>query len=103
MVDIVLRGDAELLIDKKSEDLEVQEFLNNAETFKTKITSIHQGEQYSAEAFTNRLTFSCGWWLTKRITKRARPTEVLHGEGQRNRGKHFTKSYCVGSTSYCKV
>ena len=45
LVDIVLRGDSELLVDKKSDDTEVQEFLNNASVFKTKIINIHQGWQ----------------------------------------------------------
>ena len=43
LVDIVLRGDSELLMDKKSEDKEVQEFLNSAGVFKEKIKSIHEG------------------------------------------------------------
>ena len=43
LVDIVLRGESELLVDKKSDDTEVQEFLNNAAVFKIKITNIHQG------------------------------------------------------------
>ena len=43
LVDIVLRGDSELLVDKKSDDTEVQEFLNNAAVFKTKIINIHEG------------------------------------------------------------
>ena len=41
MVDIVLRGEADLLIGAKSEDKEVQEFINNAEIFKSKVQKIH--------------------------------------------------------------
>ena len=42
LVDIVLRGEADLLIGKTSPDLEVQEFINNADTFKTKVEKIHE-------------------------------------------------------------
>ena len=45
LVDIVLRGESELLVDKKSDDTEVQEFLNNAAVFKIKITNIHEGNK----------------------------------------------------------
>ena len=43
LVDIVLRGEADLLIGKTSQDTEVQEFINNAQTFKVKVENIHQG------------------------------------------------------------
>ena len=43
LVDIVLRGEAELLVDRISDDTEVQEFLNNAAVFKNKIINIHEG------------------------------------------------------------
>ena len=42
LVDIVLRGEADLLIGKTSPDNEVQEFINNADTFKTKVEKIHE-------------------------------------------------------------
>ena len=42
LVDIVLRGEADLLIGKISPDMEVQEFINNADTFKTKVEKIHE-------------------------------------------------------------
>jgi len=41
LVDIVLRGEADLLLGKLSEDKEVQEFINNANIFKTKVQKIH--------------------------------------------------------------
>ncbi len=44
LVDIVLRGEADLLVGKTSEDNEVQEFINNAQTFKTKVNKIHEGK-----------------------------------------------------------
>ena len=43
LVDIVLRGEADLLLGKLSEDKEVQEFINNANIFKTKVQKIHDG------------------------------------------------------------
>ena len=44
LVDIVLRGEADLLVGKTSEDNEVQEFIKNAQTFKTKVNKIHEGK-----------------------------------------------------------
>ena len=44
LVDIVLRGEADLLVGKTSEDNEVQEFIKNAQTFKTKVIKIHEGK-----------------------------------------------------------
>ena len=43
LVDIVLRGEADLLIGSTSEDVELQEFINNAGTFKLKVEKIHEG------------------------------------------------------------
>ena len=43
LVDIVLRGEADLLIGSTSEDAELQEFINNAGTFKIKVEKIHEG------------------------------------------------------------
>ena len=46
LVDIVLRGEADLLTGKVSEDNEVQEFINNADAFKQKVLKIHEGILY---------------------------------------------------------
>ena len=41
LVDIVLLGDADLLVGRHSQDNEIQEFINNAALFKSKIEKIH--------------------------------------------------------------
>ena len=41
LVDVVLLGDADLLVGRQSEDKEIQEFINNAPLFKSKIDKIH--------------------------------------------------------------
>ena len=41
LVDVVLLGDADLLVGRRSEDNEIQEFINNAPLFKSKIDKIH--------------------------------------------------------------
>ena len=41
LVDVVLLGDADLLVGRQSEDNEIQEFINNAPLFKSKIDKIH--------------------------------------------------------------
>ena len=41
LVDVVLLGDADLLVGRKSEDNEIQEFIKNAPLFKSKIEKIH--------------------------------------------------------------
>ena len=40
-MDIVLLGDADLLVGRHSQDNEIQEFINNAALFKSKIEKIH--------------------------------------------------------------
>ena len=68
LVDIVLRGEADLLLGKLSEDKEVQEFINNANIFKTKVQKIHDGnilkEKYFI--FIDLPVFcSCKIWITE--------------------------------------
>ena len=44
LVDIVLRGQADLLLDRTSEDSEIQEFIKNAELFNSKVKNINKGK-----------------------------------------------------------
>ena len=56
LVDIVLRGEADLLTGKTSEDNEVQEFINNADAFKQKVLKIHEGLFMFFDKFLNKFS-----------------------------------------------
>jgi hypothetical protein len=103
LVDIVLRGESELLVDKKSDDTEVQEFINNAAVFKIKITNIHEGNQTPLYSFWSNHVYSYSVWLSEGPAGSPRQKEVLPGQGQGDRCQHSPEGNHAGSPHNIKV